>query len=585
MLKAFFKDAPFGMSVIFIILAIGFVYIAMPVFGNSALIVRSGSMQPAIAVGDLAVVKKQADGNYNTGDIIAFKNANNSKTLTTHRIAGVENKNGQVFYRTKGDANNAVDRELVSAENIVGKAYFRLPYLGKIIAFTKTSAGFSLAVIFPALLVIAFEIQNIFKEIKKQKSVPSEPQKQPEYPVVTPIIEVVNFTGFSNRHKLGFRMPSLKIILPILAGTLLVYSSIAFFSDTETSTNNTFTAADSFGPPIAQTLVINEILPDSNCDLGGDKSAAWIELWNGFSTSINLQDFQLNDGTATVDIVSSSTTLAPNSFALIAKDNSVWTQCYTPAAGAITVNLGNNSPINLSSGVIRLLDENDIVIDRVEFGSGDLNPSPDQSIERVILGQDSALGDTFVASDFSKQCPSTPGSWSVPTGVCTVVINELMWMGSTLSNPTGPDDEWLELRNMTSNPIDLTGWKIEGAVTGSGSFTVTSGTISANGLFLISHFNETTSRINVTPDLVSSSLQLDNDDAQYILRNNLGSIVDIADDDSGAPLAGNSSTKASMERNSAPGDGTLVGNWHTATTTVNFDAGATEKGTPQAAND
>src|SRR3989344_6022832 len=204
-MKAFIKDANFGVSLLLICLAIGLAYIAIPAFGHKALIVRSGSMQPQIAVGDLAVVKKQADGNYKTGDIIAFKNANNSKTLTTHRIAGIENKNGRIFYQTKGDANKTVDRELVSAENIVGKAYFRLPYLGKLIAFTKTSTGFALAVIFPALLVIAFEIQNIFKEIKKQKTVPSSSQEQPEYPLVTPIIEVVNFTGFSNRHKLGFR--------------------------------------------------------------------------------------------------------------------------------------------------------------------------------------------------------------------------------------------------------------------------------------------------------------------------------------------------------------------------------------------
>ena len=112
MLKAFFKEMPFGISVMLIILAIGFVYIALPVFGNSALIVRSGSMQSAIGVGDLAVVKKQADANYKVGDIIAFKNANNSKTLTTHRLAGLVNQDGKVFYQTKGDANKTVDKEL-----------------------------------------------------------------------------------------------------------------------------------------------------------------------------------------------------------------------------------------------------------------------------------------------------------------------------------------------------------------------------------------------------------------------------------------------------------------------------------------
>src|SRR3989344_703888 len=436
--KAFIKDTPFGISILLFALAVGFVALIAPVGGNKALIVRSGSMQPTIGVGDLITAKPQKE--YKVGDIIAFKDPLKSSVLVTHRIIGQEIENGKIYFKTKGDGNENADFNLVLKENVIGRADISIKGIGKLLAFAKTNTGFGAVVILPALLVIFFEIINIFREVKKQKTVRPETQEQPEYPIVTPIIEIVNFTGFSNRHKLGFRLPSLKIILPILASTLLVYSSFAFFSDTETSTNNIFTAADSFGPPIAQTLVINEILPDSNCDLGGDKSAAWIELWNGFSTSINLQDFQLNDGTATVDIVSSSTTLAPNSFALIAKDNSVWTQCYTPAAGAITVNLGNNSPINLSSGVIRLLDENDIVIDRVEFGSGDLNPSPDQSIERVILGQDSALGDTFVASDFSKQCPSTPGSWSVPTGVCTVVINELMWMGSTLSNPTGPDD-------------------------------------------------------------------------------------------------------------------------------------------------
>src|SRR3989344_181694 len=257
-MKAFIKDAPFGVSVIFIILAIGFVYIAAPIFGNSALIVRSGSMQPAIAVGDLAVVKKQASSDYKAGDIIAFKSQDK---IVSHRIIGLKNQNGKVFYQTKGDANKNEDQGLVAESAIIGKAYFRLPYLGKLIAFTKTSAGFSLAVIFPALLVIAFEIQNIFKEIKKQNSAPPETQEQPEYPMVTPIIEVVNFTGFSNRHKLGFRMPSLKIILPILASTLLVYSSFAFFSDTETSTSNIFSAAESFGPGPGD-IVVNEIYYD-----------------------------------------------------------------------------------------------------------------------------------------------------------------------------------------------------------------------------------------------------------------------------------------------------------------------------------
>jgi len=326
-MKAFIKDAPFGVSVIFIILAIGFAYIALPFFGNSALIVRSGSMQPQIAVGDLAVVKKQADGNYKAGDIIAFKNANNSKTLTTHRIAGIENKNGRFFYQTKGDANKTVDRELVSTENVIGKAYFRLPYLGKLIAFAKTTAGFSLAVIFPALLVIAFEIVNIFKEIRKQKAISGhQPPTNSETQLLGPIIDVLDFSPLQSRNKLRFKFPGFRVLLPILASTLLVYSSFAFFSDTETSTGNVFTASTSFpslSPCIATDgtgiVVINEINWGAS---NGDGLDEWIELCNTTNSPIDLTNWvveNLGVGGPNADITITGGTIPANSFFLIAR--------------------------------------------------------------------------------------------------------------------------------------------------------------------------------------------------------------------------------------------------------------------------
>src|SRR3989344_3374019 len=177
-MKAFIKDAPFGVSMLLIASAILFAAAIVPLFGNNALIVRSGSMEPTVAVGDLIVTKVQKTLTYKVGDIISFKNQDK---VISHRIIGLENQNGQVFYKTKGDANKNEDQGLVAESAIIGKAYFRLPYLGKLIAFTKTSAGFAVAVIFPALLVITFEIQNIFKEIKKQKTGPSNSQEQPEY--------------------------------------------------------------------------------------------------------------------------------------------------------------------------------------------------------------------------------------------------------------------------------------------------------------------------------------------------------------------------------------------------------------------
>jgi hypothetical protein len=160
-----------------------------------------------------------------------------------------------------------------------------------------------------------------------------------------------------------------------------------------------------------------------------------------------------------------------------------------------------------------------------------------------------------------------------------VVINELAWGGSTSS----VNDEWIELYNTTGSSIDLAGWTIDGAVSG-GALTIVSGTIPANGYFLISHYDQATSKINVAPDLVDSSLSLVNANNQYILKDDLSAVVDTADDGIGAPLAGDNTNKYSMERNQVIADGTLASSWHTATTSVGFDAGATDKGTPKSLN-
>lgn len=210
-----------------------------------------------------------------------------------------------------------------------------------------------------------------------------------------------------------------------------------------------------------------------------------------------------------------------------------------------------------------------------------------------------SANNTFTASDvFPSATPTitptptdtpTPTPTNTPTPTPTpeipsqeVVINELMWTGSFLST----NDEWIELRNMTANPINLSGWKLIGAAPSSTEITISSGTLAGNSYFLISNFDENSvsSVLAITPDVVTTVVQLDNIDAQVILRNASNALIDIADDSSGSPLAGNNGIKSSMERNLVPGDGTLGSNWHTATTTLNLDFGATESATPKSAN-
>lgn len=164
----------------------------------------------------------------------------------------------------------------------------------------------------------------------------------------------------------------------------------------------------------------------------------------------------------------------------------------------------------------------------------------------------------------------------------SVVINEIMWPGSN----TAPSDEWVELKNNTSTAIDLTDWSVDNLGDASTpNIGIPSGIIIPNGYFLIANNSKDNSVINVDPDFLTSSMSLDNGGEQLILINNNGIAVDTAND-SGLWFAGsNAVPKKSMSRNSPSGDGTLSANWHTSTTSVNLDIGATELATPQTAND
>ena len=115
-------------------------------------------------------------------------------------------------------------------------------------------------------------------------------------------------------------------------------------------------------------------------------------------------------------------------------------------------------------------------------------------------------------------------------------------------------------------------------------------TIPAGGYFLISNFNAEGSKINVLPNLVDKAVSLANSQLQIKLYDGpweepTSTIIDIADDGTGAPAAGDNENKYSMVRGPGtgdytPGDGTDPGNWHTADRAFGWDPGATELGTP-----
>lgn len=134
------------------------------VAGIKSFVVLTGSMTPSIPQGSVIFTKKAEA--YAQGDVVSFNLAGRN---VTHRINAVQqDMNGDIYFETKGDANKAIDSELVSPSSVIGKSVFHMPYVGKVILFLKSVQGFIALIILPSLLFIGLELWAIKREIEKE---------------------------------------------------------------------------------------------------------------------------------------------------------------------------------------------------------------------------------------------------------------------------------------------------------------------------------------------------------------------------------------------------------------------------------
>ncbi|HFC36288.1 MAG TPA: signal peptidase I [Candidatus Moranbacteria bacterium] len=140
--------------------------VILPRFNYNLIVVKSGSMEPTIKTGSIAISKKQPK--YQKGDIITFATA--SKEIVTHRVTQVIKNGGNIEYKTKGDANNANDLFLVENNRVIGRTIFAMPYFGYLIVFLRSKIGVIILILLPAGYFIWREILKIRKEIKKMKA-------------------------------------------------------------------------------------------------------------------------------------------------------------------------------------------------------------------------------------------------------------------------------------------------------------------------------------------------------------------------------------------------------------------------------
>ena len=92
--------------------------------------VISGSMEPAISVGDLVYVRQTEPEDVEKNDVIAFCAAEASGAIILHRV--VENRTVDGSFITKGDANSQPDLSPVSYDRLLGVTEWTIPHLGQL---------------------------------------------------------------------------------------------------------------------------------------------------------------------------------------------------------------------------------------------------------------------------------------------------------------------------------------------------------------------------------------------------------------------------------------------------------------------
>jgi signal peptidase len=127
--------------------------------------VYGGSMEPAIKLGSLAVIRPVEPETVSEGDIITFAPPTDTRITVTHRVTQVIDGEQGLVFRTKGDANEEPDAYTVPAENVVGRVWISVPYAGYVMNFVKKPLGFGLLIGIPAAIIIGIELRNIFRSI------------------------------------------------------------------------------------------------------------------------------------------------------------------------------------------------------------------------------------------------------------------------------------------------------------------------------------------------------------------------------------------------------------------------------------
>lgn len=154
-------------TLVLILLVVPFVVMAAPflIGGNQALVVLSGSMEPAMSTGDMVVTEPVDPAAIHEGDIITYERG---RELVTHRVVDRVQDPGMAF-RTKGDANEDPDQYLVDESQVRGRVMLIVPYYGYVVHKLGQGIIPLLLIIVPAALIVVNEVLKLRRTFGEER--------------------------------------------------------------------------------------------------------------------------------------------------------------------------------------------------------------------------------------------------------------------------------------------------------------------------------------------------------------------------------------------------------------------------------
>lgn len=99
-------------------------------FGYKPLTILSGSMEPTLSTGGVAVDEVIPAREARIGDIVTFNDPEDPDRLITHRLKSMRVEGTKAYMVTLGDANDSPERWNVGVDAEIGRVVYSIPFLG-----------------------------------------------------------------------------------------------------------------------------------------------------------------------------------------------------------------------------------------------------------------------------------------------------------------------------------------------------------------------------------------------------------------------------------------------------------------------